>query len=113
MEQAPLSRRRRVQRVQCRITDPGSKQREARELCAVEELLQDYTQKTGQDIETLTFQVDLSSRCTKDRVIAGSKTVGNVADLTDTETAPVEQSVDTEESTNDDSMSYFEKLAQE
>ena len=48
-----------------------------------------------------------------DRVIAGSKTVGNVADLTDTEPAPVEQSVDTEESTNDDSMSYFEKLAQE
>jgi len=48
-----------------------------------------------------------------DRVIAGTKTVGNVADLTDTEPAPVEQSVDTEESTNDDSMSYFEKLAQE
>ena len=48
-----------------------------------------------------------------DRVIAGSKTEGNVADLTDTEPAPVEQSVDTEESTNDDSMSYFEKLAQE
>ena len=48
-----------------------------------------------------------------DRVIAGTKTVGNVADLTDTEHAQVEQSVDTEESTNDDSMSYFEKLAQE